>query len=173
MPSRRVHGRAIKAGSRSYHHGLCHQGACYRSVCYQGVCHEVVCHQGGRCQGEFGILLSKWYGRLKQVKGASTLLRVQIPFMAVVTNRAVMGVRGSGLSAPHGQVRSGFTPCPAMSDLGSLNALQVDQVWLRFMLCRQIRSFAPCLLGRSGESVGRSVGWQYDAGVRSGSLQAE
>ncbi len=40
------------------------------------------------------------------------------------------------------------------------------------MLCTQIRfGFAACLVGRSGESVGRSVGWRFDADVRSGLLK--
>jgi hypothetical protein len=53
-----------------------------------------------------------------------------------------------GLSVPHGQVRSGFAPCPAArSGLGSL----------------------PCLAGRSGQSVG----WRHDAGVGSGLPQVE
>ena len=60
---------------------------------------------------------------MKQVKGASTSLRLQILFMTVVTELVVVG-----LSMPHGRirskfapskVRSRFTPCPAgRPDLG-------------------------------------------------------
>jgi len=63
---------------------------------------------------------------LKQVKGASTSLRVQILFMAVVDGRAVTELVVLGLSVPHGQVRSGFTPYLARSDLGSLHAHQAS-----------------------------------------------
>jgi len=65
---------------------------------------------------------------LKQVKGASTSLQLQILFVAVVAGRAVRGVLDLGLSVSHGQVRSGFAPCLARSDLGSLHALQVGLV---------------------------------------------
>ena len=134
---------------------------------YQGACYEGVYRQG-------------WCGCgfLKQVKGESTSFLVQILFMAVVAAEQSRELVLLGLSVSHGQVMSRFTPCLARSDLGSLHALQVGQVWVRSMLRTQIRSgFAPCLAGRSGESVGRSVcrsvGWQYDACVGSSSLQVE
>ena len=61
------------------------------------------------------------------------------------------------------KVRSSFAPCPVVARSGIL-----------FILYRQIKSgFAPCLAGRFGQSVGRSVGWQYDASVASVSLQVE
>ena len=43
--------------------------------------------------------------------------------MAVVVGRAVTELVVLGLSVLHSQVRSGFTQCPAKSDLGSLNVL--------------------------------------------------
>ena len=63
----------------------------------------------------------------------------------------------SSLSVPS-KVTSRFFPCPAGKlDLGSLHALQAGQVWVRFILCRQIRSgFAPYLTGRSDQSVAGS-----------------
>ena len=46
------------------------------------------------------------------------------------------------LSVPHEQARSRFTA-------------EQGQIWVRFMFCTQIKSrFAPCLTGRSSESVG-------------------
>ena len=65
------------------------------------------CHQGA------------WF--LKQVKGASASLRVQILFMAIVTGRAVMGARGSRSvdASRAGQ----FWIHSVMPDLGSLHAL--------------------------------------------------
>jgi hypothetical protein len=63
-----------------------------------------------------------------------------------------------GLSVSHGQVMSGSTPYLARSDLGSLHALQVGQVWVRFMLYKQIRSeFARCLAGRVSQSRGSTM----------------
>ena len=111
---------------------------------------------------------------MKQVKGESTSILVQILFMAFVADRAIKELAVLGLSVPQGQVRSAFTPSLAKSDLGSLHALQLGHVWVHFMFCRQIRSrFSPCLAGRSSESVGLSVGWEYDAVFGSGSLQVE
>jgi hypothetical protein len=59
--------------------------------CYHDVCHQVGCHQDGVVEVDSGSC-----GFLKQVKGASTLLRVQILFMDVMTGRAATGARGSG-----------------------------------------------------------------------------
>jgi hypothetical protein len=76
---------------------------------------------GSYCQGGCPFL--------KQVKSASTLLRVQIVFTAVVAVAAAGPSRELvvlGLSIPQGQVRSKFAPCLARSDLGSLHALQAD-----------------------------------------------
>jgi hypothetical protein len=81
-------------------------------------------------------------------------LRVQILFIAVVAGRTVIGARDIDLE-PHGQDRDRIHSSLGESDLGSLHALQVFQVWVRFMLCRQIRfGFALCLARRSGRSVG-------------------
>jgi hypothetical protein len=55
-------------------------------------------------------VLSRWVlgqggcGFLEQVKGASTSLRVQNLFMAVVAGKAVTGACVLGLSVPRGQV---------------------------------------------------------------------
>ena len=52
-------GLALKAGSRSCHHGMWHQGVCHQDVCYQGMYHQCWCRQG-----EFDILPSRRaYGR--------------------------------------------------------------------------------------------------------------
>jgi len=56
--------------------------------------------------------------------------------MAVVAGRAVTELVVLGPSVLHGQVKSGFTPCLARSDLGSLHALQVGRAWVRSMPCR-------------------------------------
>ena len=89
-------------------------------------------------------------GFLKQVKGESTSLLVQILFTAVAVDRAVTRVRRSG-------------------SIGASQAGQVYKSGVSFILYRQIESgFAPCLARRSGQSVG----WQYDAGVGSGSPSA-
>jgi len=83
---------AIKAGSRSYHHGGCNQrwvpSRRVRGLAIKAGAAEV--DSGSRCQGGCGFL--------KQAKGASTSLRVQILFMA---GRAVTGVRGLD-PEPHG-----------------------------------------------------------------------
>jgi hypothetical protein len=72
---------------------------------------------------------------LKQVKGVSTSLQVQILFIAAVAGRAVTGARGSGsigtlwagqvwICSVSSNVKSGFAPCPAGKlDLGSLHTL--------------------------------------------------
>ena len=74
------------------------------------------------------------WGFLKQVKGESTSILVQILLMAVVVGRAVMELEVLGLSVHHGQARS----------------------VVRVIHYRRMRSgFAPCLAGRSGRSVGR------------------
>ena len=126
-----------------YHKVVCHQGACYSCAIKAGAIRvssrrvlsrrlRDLCHQGS-----FGCACG--CGFLKQVKGASTSLRVEILFMAVVTR--ARGSRSVGASRAG---RSGFT--------------QQGQIWVRFMLCKQIRSgFTPCLAGRPGQSVGRSV----------------
>ena len=63
--------------------------------------------------------------------------------------------------------RSGLDSLLARSDQGSLHALQVGQVWVRFILYRQIRfGFVPCLAGRSGQSVVQSGGSTMPAHYR-------
>ena len=94
VPSKRVLSRrvpswgAVKAGS-----GSCHQGWCRR--------------------GGFWVMLLRRGGFLKQIKGVSTSLRVQILFMAAVAGKAIAGARTSGF-APYPVGRPG---------LGSLYAL--------------------------------------------------
>ena len=70
------------------------------------------------CQGECRFL--------KPVKSASTSLRVQILFMAVVAGRAVTGARGSE----------------------SVGALRAGQVWIRSVPSKVRSGFDQCLAGR-------------------------
>jgi len=140
-----VEAGAVKKGSRPCHHGMCYQGMCHQGVhrqgvCYQGVHHQGVCRQGRCQQGGFGILPSKrvssrWIlgravkvgaGFLKQVKGASTSLRVQILFMAVAAGKAVTRARGSG----------------------SVGASRAGQVWIRYVPSKVRSGFAPCPAGK-------------------------
>ena len=132
LPSRRVLGCAITGvPSRCVHQGVCYQGAP---------------HQGGCGCGFFEA-------------GQTRInpLLVEIQFMAVVVGSAATEAHGSGSVGASWAAQVWIHS--ARSDLGSLHALQVSQVWVRFVLCRQIRPrFAPCFAGRSGESVGRSGG---------------
>lgn len=98
LPSRRFLGHAITA---------CAVKACAVKVGLGS------CHQGGCRRGGFWVVLSRWVQVLEAGQGASTSLRVQILFIAVVAGRAVTGARSSvGVSragqiwirsVPHGQ----------------------------------------------------------------------
>jgi len=70
---------------------------------------------------------------LKKAKGASTSFLNSVH--GRIAGRVVMGARG----------------------IGSFDASQAGRIWVRFVLCRPIRSwFTSCLAARSGQSVGRS-----------------
>ena len=110
---------AIKAGSRS----------CHRGVCYQGVGHQGGCHRGG-----FWVVLSRWVRVHKADRRRINL--ASGPY----------SVHGHcGRHSCHGQVRPGFAPCLARSDLGSLHAQQAR---------RSMRSSCAAACGTDGRSLG-------------------
>ena len=78
-----------------------------------------LCHQGVCPRDEFGFCHQGWCGFLKQVKGESTSLLVQILFKTFVASRAA-GARGSG----------------------SVGGLQVGQVWIRSVPSKVRSGFA-------------------------------
>jgi hypothetical protein len=94
------------------------------------------------CQGEYRFL--------KQVKGASTSLRCEILFMAVMAVMAVVAARTI--------TRSRYSD--SISD--SLGG----QVWIRSASSKVIFGFAPCPAGRSGLGSFRAL--QVSLGGRSG-----
>ena len=116
-------------------------------------------HQGGYRRGGYGSCCQGRCAFLKKVKAHQPRFGSRFCSWPVEPSRELMAL---GLSVPHGRgpglhslskVRSGFAPYSVgRPGLGSLLALQVDLV---------------------SRSVGRSVGWQYDASVGSGSLQME
>jgi hypothetical protein len=71
-----------------------------------------------------GFIAVRWV--YEQVKGASTSLRVQILFMAIVAGRAVTGSRGSG----------------------SVRGLRVGQVWIRSAPSKVRSGFVPAQQAR-------------------------